>query len=129
MLLVALVAAIALLAATAGPAAASGQDVIDDWTANGVIVGDYTPGELIDAKRLFLVQNPAQAAVFGALIDEQIRSELSGIRPPKDPTTTPAPSVPPDDAPVWLALVAAGAGLVGLGGAGSALYRRSRHPG
>jgi hypothetical protein len=113
------------LAACAAPAVATPQDVIADWTPDGVIDGDYSITDLHDAKRFMAQTDPFNAGGFAVAVDERIDA-IFGIDPPRDPVVTPEPDIPDTDVPTWVLVGAAGAGLLVLGGAGAAIYRRAR---
>lgn len=117
-------------------ATASPADVIKDFNADGFVDGQlnadpaidvrHTYSDLVYAKALMAVQQPAQLAAFLAADQVAIDQSLLGKSATKPAAPTGQPSVPPVDMPMWAMATAWGAGLLALGGVGSGFYRRAR---
>jgi hypothetical protein len=118
-----------------GLAAATPQDVLTDWAADGKVDGQtnpdpqlefvHTAGDLQNAKGLIQAQDPTNAGVVIAAIQEAIDRDVIGIQPPSaDPA---APSAPEVALPAWVVAAAVGAGILVLAGIASAVFRRTRH--
>jgi hypothetical protein len=118
-----------------GGAKASPSDVIADFNADGAIDGQtdkdpqidvtHTVSDLVRAQSLMELQQPAQLAAFMVTDQAAIKQALLGIGAAKA-TPTGQPGVPAVDLPTWAVVTAGGAGLLVLGGIGSAVYRRTR---
>ena len=115
---------------------ASQQNVIRDFDRDGFIDGQWdadleidvrhTVSDLERAGAVMAVQNPGLLAAFTAETKVAIGQALLGKSPTK-PTVQPGqPDVQHVDMPAWTIVTAGGAGLLVLGGVGSAVYRRSR---
>jgi hypothetical protein len=115
---------------------ASPIDVIADFNADGFVDGQlnadpaidvrHTYSDLVYAKALMAVRQPAQLAAFLAADQVAIDQSLLGKSGTKPAAPTGQPSVPAVAMPMWAMATAWGAGLLGLGGIGSAFYRRAR---
>ncbi len=130
------VATLVLLLAGCGEETGSPQDVIRDFDADGLVDGQvardkaidvtHTYSDLVHAKALMAAQNPGQYASFVAAVDVAIKQNLIGISPTQPPGNASPSKVPDINLPLWASIAAGGAGLLVLGGVGSAIYRRAR---
>lgn len=128
-------ALVVILVGCAG-AAASPSDVIADFNNDGLVDGQtdadpeidvrHTLSDLVHAKGLMAVQQPGSLAQFLATDQAAIDRSLLGIEAAKPAIPTGQPSVPQVDMPAWAVATGWGAGLLALGGVGSAFYRRAR---
>lgn len=119
-----------------GGATASPSDVIADYNFGGIVDGQldedpevdvrHTLSDLEYAKPLMAIQAPAEYPQFLDSTNTYIDQSFLGIDPPGNPASRGQPSVPRVDLPTWAVLTAVAAGLLALGGVGSAFYRRSR---
>ena len=117
-------------------AAASPAQVIADFNADGFVDGQlnadpaidvrHTYSDLVNARALMAVQQPAQLAAFLAADQVAIDQSLLGKSAPKPAAPTGQPSVPAIDMPMWAMATAWGAGLLALGGVGTGIDRRAR---
>lgn len=116
--------------------AASPDAVIADFNAGGFVDGQldadpeidvrHTLSDLEHAKRLMQIQNPANLPQFLTSVNAYIDQNLLGINPPTTPGPAGPSNIPQVDTPTWAVLTAGAAGLLALGGIGSAIYRRTR---
>ncbi len=130
------VVAVALLMVGCAGESGSPQDVIIDFNADGFVDGQvdrdpeidvrHTLSDLARAKGLMAAQQPGLLANFIAAVDVAIKQNLFDISPTKPSEPTGQPNVQQVDMPTWAVVAAGGAGLLMLGGLGSAVYRRSR---
>ena len=104
---------------------AAPQEVIADWTGDGFIQGHYSLGDLRNAPLLMQRIAPARVGPFLFVVNRKIAHDFLGIEPPVETNGT-AASPPVGDLPAWFVGGAIGAGLLALGGTGSAIYRRAR---
>lgn len=128
-------AAVLLMAGSAG-ASGSPQDVIRDFDVDGLIDGQWdrdaeidvrhTVSDLQHAKSLMAAQQPGLLAIFIDRADEAISQALLGTAPSQAAAPADQPRVPQVDVPFWTVLAAFAAGVLAIGGVGSAIYRRSR---
>lgn len=123
-LLISVTLVLAAVAAPLGPAAASPQEVINDWANDGAIDGTYSITDLQNAPRLLQRQVPTDVPKLVAAVDVKIDKDFLGITPSGGATTT--PSVPSPDLPLWALVGSVGAGLLALSGVASALILRTR---
>ena len=129
-------AALAGLLVGCGGATASPSDVIADYNAGGIVDGQldadpevdvrHTLSDLEYAKPLMAIQQPADLQQFIASTNAYIDQNFLGIQQPQTPGPTGLADIPRVDVPTWAVVTAVGAGLLALGGIGSAFYRRAR---
>ena len=131
-------AALVTLLIGSGAASATPIDVQTDYNADGQLDGqvDKDPGidvvhtlqDVIAAARLIQVQQPTYLADYLAKAEVYNDEHFLGIQPSLPAAESGPPNVPEANVPMWTVLTAGGAGLLVLGGVGSAFYRRTRRP-
>ena len=130
------VAAVAFVMVGCAGESSSPQNVIRDFDWDGSVDGQWdavfgidvrhTVSDLERAGALMAVQNPGMLAAFTAETKVAIGQALLGKSPAKPAVQPGQPDVQHVDMPAWTIVAAGGAGLLVLGGVGSAVYRRSR---
>ena len=106
-------------------AMASTTQVIADFNDDGFLEGHYSWGDLRTAPLLMQRIDHTRLGALLIVVNQKIDHDFLGIEPPVESNGT-AASPPVGDLPAWFVGGAIGAGLLALGGTGSAIYRRAR---
>ena len=119
-----------------GVATASPSNVIADFDADGFVDGQidadpevdlrHSYNDLVNAKALMAVQQPARYPEFVASDDLAIKRLLLGQEDPTPGNTSGPPTVPVADMPTWAVATAIGAGVLLLAGVAAAMFLRTR---
>jgi hypothetical protein len=128
--------ALGLCIGGSGVASASPSDVIADFSIDGAVDGQidkdpeidlrHSYNDLVYAKSLMAIQQPARYPEFVASDDLAIKRLLLGQEDPGSATPSGPPTVPVVDMPNWAIAVAIGAAVLLLAGILSALFLRTR---